>query len=199
MASPYIEAFAGSSTAGQRFVGAAVAAVVGGTISEATGGKFANGATTAAFGYLFNQVSGTFNRKTGQLSVVDLETGESVSGQFFSGGGWFGDPIAPGDYAILQRGSKDGFRLEALDSNFGDDKNPQGQKLLRLHGPGNSVGCITACPGTNWVAVRDFISSTKTSTVTVSKYSGWSFGGFQPFRVYKGAERVNYYGTIKVQ
>ena len=33
----------------------AVAATAGGTISAATGGKFANGARTAAFGHLYNQ------------------------------------------------------------------------------------------------------------------------------------------------
>ncbi len=34
-------------------VGTVVAAVVGGTISELTGGKFVNGGLTAAFQYMF--------------------------------------------------------------------------------------------------------------------------------------------------
>lgn len=43
---------------GQGSVGGFVATVVaGGTVSVIGGGKFANGATTAAFGYLFNQVA----------------------------------------------------------------------------------------------------------------------------------------------
>src|SRR5690606_31590954 len=36
----------------------AIASVTGGTVSELTGGKFANGAQTAAFAHLFNQESG---------------------------------------------------------------------------------------------------------------------------------------------
>lgn len=38
-------------------VGTVVSAVVGGTAAELGGGKFANGAVTGAFGYLFNQVA----------------------------------------------------------------------------------------------------------------------------------------------
>lgn len=34
--------------------GTTITAVIGGTVSRITGGKFANGAVTAAFGYLFN-------------------------------------------------------------------------------------------------------------------------------------------------
>jgi hypothetical protein len=39
-----------------RFGGTVASAIVGGLASVASGGKFANGAVTAAFGYLFNQV-----------------------------------------------------------------------------------------------------------------------------------------------
>jgi hypothetical protein len=51
--SPYIDLYAGSDTLGQRVAGGLVASVVGGTVSELSGGKFANGAVTAAFGYLY--------------------------------------------------------------------------------------------------------------------------------------------------
>ena len=55
--SPYIELYAGSDTLGQRVAGGLVASVLGGTVSELSGGKFANGAQTAAYIYLYNQVS----------------------------------------------------------------------------------------------------------------------------------------------
>ena len=44
-------------TGNQIFYGTVVSAVIGGTVSKLSGGKFANGAQTGAFQYLFNQVS----------------------------------------------------------------------------------------------------------------------------------------------
>ncbi|WP_419618209.1 hypothetical protein, partial [Thiolapillus sp.] len=38
------------------FTGAAASAIIGGTASTLSGGKFANGALSGAFGYLFNQL-----------------------------------------------------------------------------------------------------------------------------------------------
>lgn len=46
-----------------RSLGLAAAAVVGGTASELGGGKFANGAVSGAFSYLFNQLSESFIEK----------------------------------------------------------------------------------------------------------------------------------------
>jgi hypothetical protein len=40
--------------------GTAISATKGGTVSSLTGGKFANGARTAAFQYLFNQAAGNW-------------------------------------------------------------------------------------------------------------------------------------------
>ncbi|MGQ0687222.1 MAG: RHS repeat-associated core domain-containing protein [Limnobacter sp.] len=54
--SPYIAEFAGSTTFSDKFTGALMAGTVGGTVSELTGGKFANGAITGAFAYLYNQM-----------------------------------------------------------------------------------------------------------------------------------------------
>ncbi len=47
--------------------------VLGGTAAELGGGKFANGATTAAFGYLFNYCAhnGCFNRRFNWNDAVD--------------------------------------------------------------------------------------------------------------------------------
>lgn len=96
------------------------------------------------FEYLFNELShATFNRKSGQLYVRDADTGNEARGHFFSGTG-SSDQIPTGDYAILQRGDQDGFRLKPYDSVFGNDKHDvTGQSLLRLHGPGRSNGCVT--------------------------------------------------------
>ena len=198
IAAPYIESFAGSQTMGDRAAGAMLAATVGGTVSQLTGNKFANGAVTGAFGYLFNQVQASFNRRSGALRVRDIQTGKEASGQFFSGTG-SDDQIAAGRYAILDRGGKDGFRLEAIDSMFGDDMNVSGQSLLRLHGPGRSVGCITACDGSNWGTVKNFIQSTTTSTATVNTYQTFAPGGHMLFRRNTGTETLKYYGTLDVK
>ena len=40
--------------------GTFISAAIGGTVSKLTGGKFANGASTGAFQYLFNQVTKSF-------------------------------------------------------------------------------------------------------------------------------------------
>ena len=52
-----IKQFANGFSAGSELIGAAGAAIVGGTASVLGGGKFANGAQTAAIQYLFNHVS----------------------------------------------------------------------------------------------------------------------------------------------
>ncbi|WP_305801778.1 hypothetical protein, partial [Thiolapillus sp.] len=51
------------------FTGAAASAIIGGTASTLSGGKFANGALSGAFGYLFNQVAGR-NRRAAQLAAA---------------------------------------------------------------------------------------------------------------------------------
>ncbi len=175
----------------------AATVVAGGVGSVIAGGKFENGAQTAAFGYLFNFLShATFDRKSGVLDVQDGD--KQASGLFFSGTGT-DDQITPGKYAILDRGGKDGFRLEAIDSAFGDDMNQNGQSLLRLHGPGRSIGCVTACDGTNWGAVRNLIQNTAPSEIMVNTYKTVSVGGYLLFRVWTGTETVKYYGNLTVK
>ena len=56
----YIDAEFGGETLPEIATGTAASMVVGGTISELTGGKFSNGAKTAAFQYLFNQKGKAF-------------------------------------------------------------------------------------------------------------------------------------------
>ena len=187
----------GADISPERFVSRVI---VGGISSRLAGDNFANGATSAAFAYLFNELShARFNRKTGELYVRDADSGKEARGLFFSGTGE-SDQIPTGDYAILQRGDKDGFRLEPYDSIFGDDKhNGTGQSLLRLHGPGRSNGCVTACDATGWAEVKALVQNTSTSLVTVQRY--WSLtlpGGYLLMRIPTGTEQLKYYGRLKV-
>jgi hypothetical protein len=187
----------GQSSPGAHFAGAVIG---GGMGSLAAGGRFQDGAFSAGLGYLFNELShARFNRKTGELYVRDADSGKEARGLFFSGTGE-SDQIPTGDYAILQRGDKDGFRLEPYDSIFGDDKhNGTGQSLLRLHGPGRSNGCVTACDATGWAEVKALVQNTSTSLVTVQRY--WSLtlpGGYLLMRIPTGTEQLKYYGRLKV-
>jgi RHS repeat-associated protein len=150
----------GNSVGGTIARGAA-AMVAGGVGSMLAGGKFANGAETAAYGFLFNEVQAIFKRETGQLTVRDKETGKQAEGKFFSGTS-SKDQIPAGEYSILE--GRTGYRLEPHDSIFGDDMHDQtGRTLLRLHGPGGSIGCVTACDASSWSQVSGLISSTSTS------------------------------------
>lgn len=49
---PQIELFAGADTFAQRVTGGLISSLVGGTVSEFSGGKFANGAIAAAYVYM---------------------------------------------------------------------------------------------------------------------------------------------------
>lgn len=177
--------------------------VIGGAASVAGGGKFANGAITGAFGYLFNEVAGVFYRKSGLLLLRDLEKGTFAMAKFFSGGYMGSEGISTGSYDILS-GTKtlDGqpkFRLEPLDGSYGDDYDQDGRGLYRLHGPGRSAGCITATDSDAWSPVRDLISGTAASSVSVNSYlaTKWIWAPSW-LRVPIGSESVAKYGTIRV-
>ncbi len=71
-----------------RFAGTVSRAVVGGLASSLAGGKFANGATTAAFAYLFNEVAKSEPRHSdqtrmraipGAAEAMPMDTGESAA------------------------------------------------------------------------------------------------------------------------
>ena len=62
--SPYIPGGFG----GNRFAQGALASIIGGTVSKSTGGKFANGAATAAMAFAFNQVASQERRDRGVCS-----------------------------------------------------------------------------------------------------------------------------------
>jgi RHS repeat-associated protein len=59
-------------------VGLAETTVLGGVASVAGGGKFANGATTAAFGYLFNYVAKIFSDDAFGGHTIDRHVGKDV-------------------------------------------------------------------------------------------------------------------------
>ena len=117
-----------------------------------------------------NIVNGSFNKTTGTLTLTDNETGKTVSGQYFSGGKPIGEPIPNGRYEIPAQARKPGFyRLDMIDGNPRNDvaELPDGstRDRLRLHGQGNSTGCITACEGTNHSEIVDLLQNTETTTV----------------------------------
>jgi hypothetical protein len=91
-------------------------------------------------------------------------------------------------------------RLEAMDSTFGDDRNSRGQTLLRLHGPGRSFGCVTACDSSGWQQVRSLIQNTASRPMHVYTYKNITApGGYLLLRIQTGVETVNYYGTLTVK
>lgn len=55
--------------------GTVVSMVIGGTASVISGGKFANGANTAAMQYLFNQVKGAWERNAAKRRMAKLKQG----------------------------------------------------------------------------------------------------------------------------
>lgn len=141
-------------------------------------------------------VSGTYNAKTGTLTLTDTTTGGNISGQFFSGGKPYGLPIPNGQFDILEQAAKEGFfRLEPVDTPYGDDiQNATGRGLLRLHrlGPlGFSEGCITANENETWKKINDFIRRTSPiDKVQVLSKSRWPFSA--------PTESLNRYGRITV-
>jgi hypothetical protein len=115
---------------------------------------------------------GVYNNATGKLSINDLETGQSMSGPFGSGGRPFGEPIPNGIYDILQHPDSDFYRLEPVDGSYGDDTQDRtGRDKFRLHRPGRTIGCIAAEDADNWSKVKDLIRQTVTDTVTVQSKS----------------------------
>jgi len=135
-------------------------------------------------------VTGTYNLTTRELTLIDPSridpaTGEPmrITGQFHSG-----DPnstsyldrnghIPPGTYDILYHPQDGYFRLEPVDSNYGDDAVEGTRRgLLRLHGAGNSIGCITLegvkdSPEAirEWDAIEQFIENAETDNVNIPK------------------------------
>ncbi len=138
------------------------------------------------------EVDAIFDKSAGTVTVTDRDSGESASMSAYSGGNPWGDPIPDGNYDILDRGKDDVFRLEPDDANYGDDTDDAtGRTDFRLHGPGRSLGCVTAKDKKEWEKVKNLINKTKTSKATVNSKSRNPFG--------PKTETLSKYGTLTVK
>ncbi|SFW68008.1 RHS repeat-associated core domain-containing protein [Luteibacter sp. UNCMF366Tsu5.1] len=138
-------------------------------------------------------VNGIYDKKTNQLTLVDADTGETISQMFVSGGKPYGDPIPSGWYDILERKGKDDFyRLEPIDSTYGDDVHEgTGRNNFRLHRPGMTIGCISANSWDDWRPIDQVLQKTSTDRVTVRSMSRWPGG--------QDSEELIRYGRIRVE
>ena len=139
-------------------------------------------------------VRAVYDRASGQLSVTDLDTGESVTIQAESGGKPFGEPIPIGNYEILEQQRKPTeFRLDKQDSNPYDDVDQAtGRSHLRLHRPGLTTGCIAAKKLDEWNKLYRLIRKTKTDVVPDNFKPWWKIWSTE-----QGYAR--HYGALTVQ
>ena len=79
LASQHLISGIGGVGADRVFARTLIAGAVGGTVTELTGGKFANGARTAAFAHLFNQESQ--NRAAPESRAEDAQEGQTFAGR----------------------------------------------------------------------------------------------------------------------
>ncbi len=122
-------------------------------------------------------VFGVYYQSTGQLTLTDLNTGETVILNVESGGKPFGDPIPQGKYDILEQQRKpDEFRLDKQDKTPYDDVDDvTGRTHFRLHHPGRTIGCIAAKDWNDWNKAFNLINNTKTTTVPDNFKPWWKF------------------------
>jgi RHS repeat-associated protein len=122
-----------------------------------------------------------YSLSRGELSIVDSTTGQHVSLGASSGGRPRGDPIPVGRWEILERAGKaDWFRLDAVDSRLRDDVHqPTGRNAFRLHGPGNTIGCVAASDRERWQAAAAMIRGTRTVSVDDNSVPWWGVGPAQ--------------------
>jgi RHS repeat-associated protein len=139
-------------------------------------------------------VTATYNKSSGQLTVTDSDTGQTVTAGVESGGKPFGDPIPNGTYDILEQQRKpDEFRLDKEDSTPYDDiDDATGRSHFRLHHPGRTIGCIAAKDWTGWNGVFNIISNTRTTMVPDNFRPWWKFWPSQP-------SYLRDFGTLVVQ
>jgi hypothetical protein len=146
---------------------------------------------------------------SGDLTITDRDTGESKVVRAYSGG--LGSdpndgvslPIPLGEYDILEIAPR-GYRLEARDSNYGNDVvdgvNPS-QGLLRLHGPGGTYGCLAVgnvnerSDMTDWNSVSQMLGNTRISEEV--QVSSKNLGGIAGFLGVKEPQQK--YGTLTVR
>jgi RHS repeat-associated protein len=137
-------------------------------------------------------VSVIYDKGTGILTVIDLDTQETIVINAESGGKPWGDSLPEGDYDVLEQGGRsDFYRLEPIDSNYGDDKHDAtGRDKFRLHKPGRTIGCIAAKDENDWKKVKGLIDRTRTGTRWVKSKSR------NPLA--PQLEELKHYGFLKV-
>ena len=86
----------------------AIAATLGGTISDATGGKFANGAVTAAFANIFNEQGGGQMKRGAQRRAAEQELVQDENGRWVQAGS-----VKQGGKATFRLGHK--IKIEGAD------------------------------------------------------------------------------------
>jgi YD repeat-containing protein len=95
-----------------------------------------------------------------------------------------------GNYSILEGPTDNSYRLERHDTQFGNDRTPEGRTQLRFHPSGTrSIGCISCHPDKGGAGVGALLRNTRTSTATVD------YQGRIPFR---RTEQVRQFGTMRV-
>ena len=97
------------------FAGLAISSIVGGTASVLGGGKFSNGATTAAFGYLYNAL-GAVARRNIIIGSTVLGGSAAVIGCTTVTGG----ACAGGAVPVFAGGARLGFRFGVFAANLAD-------------------------------------------------------------------------------
>jgi RHS repeat-associated protein len=176
------------------------AAAVGGTAAEISGGKFANGALTAAFLRLFNDESKTiaelmaaeyaaesapreinawFNKKEGWLWIGNYRTGESITLSGFSGGDAGTAPAPNGVYSIVTdpKATPGWFGLFLHDGvEVNDQTRIPGVGIrdgVRFHMGRVSHGCVTiTCGPSEWAKVQSIVYSGLDRRILTWRYGG---------------------------
>jgi RHS repeat-associated protein len=149
-----------------------------------------------------DEVKGTFSKSTGILTLRDNDSGKEVSGKYFTGG-IAGAPIPNGTYEILEQAQREGFyRLDLVDANPRNDvaELPDGstRDRFRLHGQGMSLGCVTACEGTDHSKIDKFLQNTKTSVVKDNYDAPWYVNLKKFFFGSDNESNINKYGKLDV-
>jgi hypothetical protein len=135
----------------------------------------------AAFEVTSCQITKDGVMASGKLTVTDRDTGETLTVDAYSGGKRQASdgvslPVLQGEYEILEP-TPIGYRLESVDIDQGNDivdgVNPC-QELLRLHGPGNTCGCLSATDRNDYAKIDGLLQNTEKSSSTVD-YIGRNF------------------------
>lgn len=128
--------------------------------------------------------------------------------EFFSGSE--DAPSIDSGICYIAEGRPGFYRLEPIDSVIGDDRNEAGRGMFRLHVPGQSWGCLTACSSSDFESFDDMARSTSTGELSVYRYRygkqippNFPFigGRSNTFHDQGGwvVKRSSLYGTLSVQ